>query len=125
VSGALGVIAAPSVERTSFTVGLVGGTTYGMSSGAAAVAMHGATLLYVDFDTASPLLRLQLQPGDLTQSAFKLLIVEDGTPNTFQSFTSSSATFSDLGATVQWTWAPSTLWAAGDVGEVKRVILVF
>jgi hypothetical protein len=125
VSGVLSALLAPSVGRASITLALVGSNTYGPDSGSQSVAMPGVTLLYIDYNDTTPLLRFQLQPGDLTQSAFKRLIVEDGAAGTFQSFTSGDATFSDLGATVQWTWAPATLWASGDIGEVKRIILEF
>jgi hypothetical protein len=87
--------------------------------------MPGVTLIYVDYTTNTQTVRLQMQPGTLLQSAFSRILIEDATPGVFQSFTSASATFSDLGATVQWTWTAATLWTAADNGEEKRVIVEF
>jgi hypothetical protein len=113
-----------SVERVTITLSSVGANTVGMTS-SIAVSMRGATVLYIDYNTVTPVLRLQLVPS-LSQSFFSRIRVEDGAANTFQTFTSASATYSVIGGTTtQWTWAPATLWAAGDVGETKRLIFEF
>lgn len=119
------MVAAGGVERVTITLGTVGANVYGMSGGAIAISMRGATLLYTDYFTTAPRLRFQLNPV-VGQSFFRRLIIEDGVANTFQSFTSASATYSAIGGTTsEWLWAPATLWAAGDVGETKRLIFEF
>lgn len=123
MTGVLNMALAPSIGRVTITLATLGANQYGEAS--SAIAMRGATLFYIDYLSAVPQVRLQLQPV-LSQSFFRRLKVEDGVAGTFQTFTSASATYSEIGGTTsQWIWTPATLWAAGDVGETKKIIFEF
>jgi hypothetical protein len=128
MSGMLGVMVAPSVERLSITLSPLSPNVIGMGSGAIVVAMRGATLFYIDYThsgVGSPSVRMQMQPV-LPQTFFKRVRIETGTPNSFQDLASADATYADIGgSTCQWLWAPANLWAAADDGEVKRLIFEF
>jgi hypothetical protein len=125
VSGVLAALAAGSVERTSFVCGQISTNNFGMSGGAISFLRAATTTMYVDYNTVTTSIRFQMN-GDPAQAFFSRVQLEDSTPGTFQTFTSASATFSDLGlGQKQWSWSPSSLWSAANNGQTKRIILVF
>lgn len=118
------VIGTPAIERVSITL-IQDGSRYGPDGGSFAISMRGATLFYIDYTPSNQRIVLQLAPV-LGQSFFKRISIEDGVANTFQTFTSASATYQEIGGIVsEWVWTTPTLWGAGDVGEVKRIIFNF
>jgi hypothetical protein len=122
MTGVLSMVIAPAIERMTITLRDAGGGLIDCG-GAISISMRGATQLYIGYSsTSSHDIVLQMQTN-LAQSWFKRLTIEDGAANTFQTFTSASAAYSNVGGgTVQWVWNTGALWAASDANETKRLI---
>lgn len=123
MSGALGVVAAPCVERVSQTLQDL---APGYGSTTVSVSLRGNTTYFLRHRPDISELLLQLSSLGSSQSFFKRIRVESATPGAFEVYNSADATYSLIGGTTgQWVWSVATLWSAADIGEVKLTEIHF